>query len=85
MPNVEEILGLESTSNFPTFNLSEYSSLIFSTEGAIILQGPHHSAQKSTNTGKSDFTTSSSKFESFNSITLLITILSFLYSHYLII
>jgi hypothetical protein len=31
--------------------------------GAIILQGPHHSAQKSTKTGLSDLSTSASKDE----------------------
>jgi hypothetical protein len=30
--------------------------------GAIILQGPHHSAQKSTSVGTWDFTTFSAKF-----------------------
>ena len=35
-----------------------------STRGAIILQGPHHGAQKSTSTGTGLFNTSSSKVES---------------------
>ena len=34
----------------------------FAKIGAIILQGPHHSAQKSTNTGVLDFKTSEGKF-----------------------
>jgi hypothetical protein len=32
--------------------------------GPTILQGPHQAAQKSTNTGLSDFNTTSSKFAS---------------------
>src|SRR5690606_32544051 len=37
---------------------------ISSSAGAIILQGPHHSAQKSTSTGLPDFSTSVSKLAS---------------------
>ena len=37
---------------------SLYSAAISSRIGAIILQGPHHSAQKSSSTGLSDFRTS---------------------------
>ena len=37
--------------------LPEYSSASSSRTGAIILQGPHHSAQKSTSTGVVDFRT----------------------------
>src|SRR3546814_14822398 len=44
-----------------TVTLSPSSLEISSNAGAIILQGPHHSAQKSTTTGLSDFSTSSSK------------------------
>src|SRR5262245_49922076 len=46
----------------PTFTLPSYSLASSSRIGAIILQGPHHSAQKSTSTGVVDFKTSSSKF-----------------------
>jgi hypothetical protein len=35
-------------------------------------QGPHHSAQKSTNTGTEDFKTNSSKFASFISIAIIL-------------
>src|SRR6185503_4496130 len=45
----------------PTFTLPSYSLASSSRIGAIILQGPHHSAQKSTRTGVVDFKTSSSK------------------------
>ena len=39
--------------------------------GPCLLQGPHHVAQKSTNTGTSDFNTFSSKFSFVNSIIIL--------------
>ena len=42
--------------------------------GAIILHGPHHSAQKSTNTGKADLVTSWSKFASLTVTTLVLAI-----------
>src|SRR5436853_177535 len=38
----------------PTFTLPSYSLATSSRIGAIILQGPHHSAQKSTSTGVDD-------------------------------
>src|SRR3546814_13835134 len=44
-----------------TVTLSPTSLEISSNAGALILQGPHHSAQKWTTTGLSDFSTSSSK------------------------
>ena len=40
------------------------SSAICSRAGPICLQGPHHSAQKSTSTGVDDFRTSASKLSS---------------------
>ena len=43
---------------------ARYSAAISSRIGAIILQGPHHSAQKSTSTGVADFSTSCSKVAS---------------------
>ena len=52
-----------STFTLQTFN-SKFSSDISSTIGPIILHGPHHGAQKSTNTGNSDFKTSDSKLSS---------------------
>src|ERR687897_1926872 len=50
-----------STSTFATFTEPSYSAAIWSITGATCLQGPHHAAQKSTNTGTSEFKTSSSK------------------------
>src|SRR5665213_178694 len=49
---------------FTILSLPSMSLAISSSEGPIILQGPHHSAQKSTRTGVSDFRTSCSKEES---------------------
>src|SRR5262245_8762547 len=59
-----EIAGLASTSTFTTSIASPYLLFSFSISGAIILQGPHHAAQKSTTTGLSAFSTSSSKLAS---------------------
>src|ERR1039457_6492739 len=50
-----------SMSTLAILILSEYSSASSSSTGAIILHGPHHSAQKSTSTGAVDFNTSASK------------------------
>src|SRR5215204_7124178 len=50
-----------STSTFATFTEPSYSAAICSMTGATCLHGPHHAAQKSTNTGTSEFKTSSSK------------------------
>src|SRR5688572_28808056 len=50
-----------STSTFATFTEPSYSAAIWSMTGATCLHGPHHAAQKSTNTGTSEFRTSSSK------------------------
>ena len=44
--------------------LSPNATASSSTRGAIIRQGPHHGAQKSTNTGTGLFNTNSSKVES---------------------
>src|SRR5690606_37543094 len=49
---------------FPTTAFPSYSLLISSMIGPTILQGPHQTAQKSTNTGLSDFKTTSSKVAS---------------------
>src|SRR4051812_11327385 len=64
IPNFIEMPGLLSTFTLPTTALPSYSFAISSTTGPTILQGPHHSAQKSTNTGLSDLSTNSSKFAS---------------------
>src|SRR5688500_4899254 len=45
---------------FATVSLPPKSRAISSSAGAIILHGPHHSAQKSTSTGPAAFRTSAS-------------------------
>src|SRR5664279_2930056 len=70
--------GQLSTSHFTTRTFPSYSWEISSIIGATILQGPHHSAQKSTNTGLSDFITRSSKFISFTSVAMTKYILNIL-------
>src|ERR1700712_6152063 len=64
IPYFIDMPGLLSTFTLATTAVSAYSFDISSTTGPTILQGPHHSAQKSTNTGLSDLSTSSSKFAS---------------------
>src|SRR5258707_14373832 len=56
--------GLSSTLSFATDNLPLFSLAMSSRTGAIILHGPHHSAQKSITTGMSEPRTDSSKVES---------------------
>src|SRR5262245_41522019 len=51
---------------FAIFSLPSYSFANSSRIGAIILQGPHHSAQKSTSTGTAECVTSAPKFPSVN-------------------
>src|SRR5262245_7168952 len=58
-----------STSIFATLRRPLYSLASASTVGAICLQGPHHTAQKSTRVGISDLSTSASKFASVSSLT----------------
>ena len=53
--------GLSSTLSLAIFSLPACSSAISSRIGAIILHGPHHSAQKSTRTGSAEPAISSSK------------------------
>ena len=62
-----------SVSAFATISLPSYSFEIFSRTGPSILQGPHHSAQKSTRTGVVfDFSiTSFSKVSSVTSISMI--------------
>src|ERR1019366_2914986 len=55
---------LSSMLSFTTSSLPACSSAISSSTGAIILHGPHHSAQKSTSTGTSEDLTCSSKLAS---------------------
>src|SRR4029077_8190953 len=51
-----------------------YSPASSSTIGAMARQGPHHAAQKSINTGLSDFNTSESKLASVTSTMPLLAI-----------
>src|SRR4051794_22261224 len=48
------VSGLSSTLSLPMVNLPRCSVAISARVGAIILHGPHHSAQKSTSTGVSE-------------------------------
>src|SRR3546814_16103952 len=57
-------------STFTTLALPAYSAASWSGAGAIILQGPHHCAQKSTSTGSSDWRTALSKSASVAWITV---------------
>src|SRR4051812_16928150 len=57
--------------SFRTVTFSSSSRPISSSAGAIIRQGPHHSAQKSTRTGLSDAITSAWKL---SSVTLFVPI-----------
>src|SRR5699024_1015207 len=72
------ILWLSSTSKVQTFKPSCSSFATSLIIGVIVLQGPHHVAQKSTNTFPSAFNTSSSKLLS------VITIVSIINLRYLI-
>src|SRR5262249_28261546 len=58
------VAGFSSTLSLTILTLPASELAISSSAGAIILQGPHHSAQKSTTTGSEDFSTSVSKFAS---------------------
>ena len=67
MPRTPNLAGVTSFSSIlilTTFRRPWNSEAMSSKIGAIILQGPHHGAQKSSNTGTSDFKTSCSKLAS---------------------
>src|SRR5437016_6692725 len=64
-----ERLWFSSTLTFATLTEPDFSRAISSSNGAIILQGPHHSAQKSTITGLSSCFSSRSKLDSSSLIT----------------
>src|SRR5204863_155037 len=64
MLNLKERFWFSSMFTLPTLMASPFSRAISSMSGAINLQGPHHSAQKSTRTGFSLLFTSRSKFDS---------------------
>ncbi len=63
------VSGLASMSSLATVTLSAWVDEISSSTGAIIRQGPHQSAQKSTMTGLSDCRTSAVKLAS---VTLMV-------------
>jgi hypothetical protein len=69
--NLVAVATLTSTSSLPMVNLSDCSTANSSRMGAIILHGPHHSAQKSTRIGLSDAPTTSSKVASVRVVMLL--------------
>src|ERR1700724_2367794 len=60
-PYLEAVFGLSSTFSFTILTLSPMVPEISSSAGAIMRQGPHHSAQKSTTTGPVALSTSASK------------------------
>src|SRR6201987_4719282 len=63
-PYFDAVFGLSSTLSFTILTLSPIVPAISSSAGAIIRQGPHHSAQKSTTTGPDASSTSDSKVAS---------------------
>src|SRR5690606_8780032 len=77
-PYLEGVMGFSSMLSFAISTLSPSAADISSRAGAIILQGPHHSAQKSTTTGRSALRTSLSKLAS---VTLEVLIFSPYASH----
>src|SRR6266852_2881718 len=60
MPYFAAVCGFSSTLSLTIFTLPSSDPAISSSAGAIIRQGPHHSAQKSTTTGLVAFNTSDS-------------------------
>src|SRR6185369_7702756 len=60
-PYFDAVFGLSSTLSFTILTLSPIAPAISSRAGAIMRQGPHHSAQKSTTTGPFALSTSASK------------------------
>lgn len=64
IPYSDAMVGFESVLILTTFTTFSYSFAISLTIGAIILQGPHHGAPKSTKTTFLHFTTSESKLVS---------------------
>src|SRR5262245_22008002 len=64
MPYFDAVCGFSSTLSLTILTLPLSVPAISSSAGAIIRQGPHHSAQKSTTTGPVAFNTSDSKVAS---------------------
>src|SRR3546814_13964269 len=67
------VCGLSSMLILAMVTRPSISAAISSSAGAIILQGPHHSAQKSTRTGPAAFKTSCSKVPSLVALVLMET------------
>src|SRR3546814_17925934 len=67
------IFGLSSMLILAMVTRPSISAAISSSAGAIILQGPHHSAQKSTRTGPAAFKTSCSTVPSLVALVLMET------------
>src|SRR5213594_80181 len=65
-----ERLWFSSTLTLATLTAPAFSRATSSSSGAIILHGPHHSAQKSTITGLSSCVSSRSKLDSSSLITV---------------
>src|SRR5262249_55202596 len=63
-PYLVAVAGVSSTLSLRIFTLPFMAPEISSSAGAIMRQGPHHSAQKSTTTGSLDLSTSASKVAS---------------------
>src|SRR5690606_1413956 len=72
------VLGFSSASSLATLSWPSYSLASSSTIGAIILHGPHHSAQKSTSTSSFASSTSDSNVSSVtaNGFAILLLLLS---------
>src|SRR5205807_6336710 len=71
-PYFDAVFGLSSTLSFTILTLSPIAPAISSSAGAIMRQGPHHSAQKSTTTGPFALSTSASKLASDTLPTLMV-------------
>src|ERR1700744_167703 len=76
-PYFEAVFGLSSTFSLTILTLSPIAPEISSSAGAIMRQGPHHSAQKSTTTGPVAFSTSLSKSASETLPTAIVYLVSF--------
>src|SRR5271154_274286 len=68
--------GFSSILTLATVSLPALSAARSSRKGAIILHGPHHSAQKSTRTGPSALSTSVSKLLSVTAVGFIASFLS---------
>src|SRR5260370_2048119 len=67
-PYLRGVCGFSSMLTLATVTFPAISAASSSRNGAIILQGPHHSAQKSTRTGSVERSTSSSKLPSLTAV-----------------